>query len=167
MPKADGVLCFSGGVIALLPALRAFARRFCRAETDQEDLVQETVAKALANADKFKAGTNLKSWLFTIEYNAFCTMYGKSRRYGGGRPATAALQVPVPPAQEWAVFGTEFQRELEALPQHYRLAVQWVLVEGNSYEDAARRSGCALGTIKSRVNRGRIRLAKQLMWGTE
>lgn len=163
MPKAVGASCFSGDVIALLPALKAFARRFCRAESDQEDLVQETVLKALANADKFEPGTNLKSWLFTIEYRIFCTTYGRSKRYSVGRE-TGDPQVAVKPAQEWALYATDFQHKLDALPHPYRFAVQWVLVEGATYEDAARRSGCALGTMKSRVNRGRRHLAEQLMW---
>lgn len=163
MPKADVAPCFNADVIALLPALKAFARRFCRAESDQEDLVQETVLKALANADRFAPGTNLKSWLFTIEYRIFCTVYGRSKRFVAGR-ATGDPQVAVKPAQEWALCATDFQHKLEALPHPYRSAVQWVLIEGATYEDAARRSGCAVGTIKSRVNRGRRHLAEQLMW---
>ncbi|KEQ04764.1 sigma-70 family RNA polymerase sigma factor [Pseudorhizobium pelagicum] len=164
MPKVNDLPTFSAEVVALLPALRAFARRFCREQSDQEDLVQETVLKAFANADRFQAGTNLKSWLFTIEYNAFCNIYGRSRRQVIGSNEPAALQVAVKPEQEWAVCAADFAHALSALPHHYRLAVQWVLIEGVSYEDAARRSGCALGTVKSRVNRGRSQLAEQIMW---
>lgn len=164
MPKVNDVSTFSAEVVALLPALRAFARRFCRQQGDQEDLVQETVLKAFANADRFQAGTNLKSWLFTIEYNAFCNIYSQSRRRVFGGNELAALQVAVKPEQEWAVCAADFEHALSALPHHYRLAVQWVLIEGVSYEDAARRSGCALGTVKSRVNRGRSQLAEQIMW---
>ena len=60
-------------IVRLIPALRAFARTFCRNPSDADDLVQETLMKALANLDKFEPGTKLKSWLFTIMRNTFYT----------------------------------------------------------------------------------------------
>jgi RNA polymerase sigma-70 factor (ECF subfamily) len=164
MQHAEALSTFRAEVLELMPALKSFARRFCREQSEQDDLVQETLLKALANADKFKSGTNLKSWLFTIQRNAFCTMYGRSKREFAGRSENVDLQATVGPAQEWAIRGKEFERELNALPDHFRHAFNLVLIDGLTYDEAARRSGCALGTIKSRVNRARNHLAERIMW---
>jgi RNA polymerase sigma-70 factor (ECF subfamily) len=67
-------------VVALIPALRAFAHTFYRHPNDADDLVQETLVKALSNLDHFKEGTRLKSWLFTIMRNSFCTRYRIAKR---------------------------------------------------------------------------------------
>lgn len=155
---------FGSDVIALIPALKAFARRFCRGQSERDDLVQETLLKALANSDKFQSGTNLKSWLFTIMRNTFCTMYGRSNREFVGKAESVDIQPRVEPAQEWAVLGKELQRELHALPDHYRLAFNLIFIDGVTYEDAARRFGCPIGTVKSRVNRARAQLADRLSW---
>nr|CAD6437875.1 RNA polymerase subunit sigma [Rhizobium sp. Q54] len=164
MRPAEAASTFRADVTKLIPALRSFARRFCREQSRQDDLVQETLLKALANADKFQHGTNLKSWLFTIMRNTFCTMYRQGSREFVGGADSIDLQPSVGPGQEWAVRGKEFERELHALPDHYRMAFNLIFIDGVTYEDAARQAGCPIGTVKSRVNRARAHLAERLSW---
>ena len=141
-----------------LPALRNFARRFHSSPTDVDDLVQETYAKAIANAEKFQQGTRLRSWLFTIMRNTFCTKFGLTRREDVGLADDTALQVSVPATQQWSLRGQELERAISDLPDHHREAIEMIFIDCLSYEDAAQRCGCALGTMKSRVNRARLQL---------
>lgn len=149
-------------MVQLIPALRAFARRLDRSPTNVDDLVQETLTRALANLDKFQEGTSLKSWMFTILRNMFCTKFGLSKRETVGLEDCASGRPTVNAPQEWSVRAHEFHRALLNLPEHYRDAVDIILLQGQSYEVAARRCGCPVGTIKSRVNRARAQLASQL-----
>jgi RNA polymerase sigma-70 factor (ECF subfamily) len=149
-------------VVQLIPALRAFASRFYRSETDIEDLVQETLTKALANIDKFEPGTRLKSWMFTIMRNTFCTRFGVSKREHVGFDDCVADRSSVAATQEWSVRGHELERAVMRLPDHYRTAIQYIFIDGISYETAAARCDCALGTMKSRVSRARQHLAREL-----
>jgi RNA polymerase sigma factor (sigma-70 family) len=145
-----------------IPAIRNFARRFHSSPTDIDDLVQETLMKALANSDKFRSGTQLRSWLFTIMRNTFCTKFGLSTREPVGSSDDTAMQVTVQPVQEWKVRGGEFERALSDLPDHQRKALELVFIDCLSYEEAAGRCGCAMGTMKSRVNRARRSLSDRL-----
>ncbi len=149
-------------MVQLIPALRSFARRLDRSPTNVDDLVQETLTRALANLDKFQEGTSLKSWMFTILRNTFCTKFGLSKRETVGLGDCASARPTVNAPQEWSVRAHEFHRALLSLPEHYRDAVDIILLQGQSYEVAAERCGCPVGTIKSRVNRARAQLASQL-----
>ncbi|MBT9371866.1 sigma-70 family RNA polymerase sigma factor [Rhizobium sp. CSW-27] len=149
-------------MIELIPALRSFARRLDRSPSNVDDLVQETLTRALANLDKFQEGTSLKSWLFTILRNTFCTKFGLAKRETVGLEDCASARPAVNAPQEWSVRAQEFHRAFLGLPPHYRDAVDIILIQGQSYEVAAERCGCPVGTIKSRVNRARAQLATQL-----
>lgn len=149
-------------MIALIPALRSFARRLDRSPSNVDDLVQDTLLRALANIDKFQEGTSLKSWMFTILRNTFCTKFGLAKRETVGLEDCASARPSVNAPQEWSVRANEFHRALLDLPQHYRDAVDIILLQGKSYEAAAELCGCPIGTIKSRVNRARAQLAHQL-----
>lgn len=149
-------------MIALIPALRSFARRLDRSPSNVDDLVQDTLLRALANIDKFQEGTSLKSWMFTILRNTFCTKFGLAKRETVGLEDCASARPSVNAPQEWSVRAHEFHRALLGLPQHYRDAVDIILLQGKSYEAAAELCGCPIGTIKSRVNRARAQLAHQL-----
>ncbi|MGK9055182.1 sigma-70 family RNA polymerase sigma factor [Neorhizobium petrolearium] len=149
-------------VVALLPALRAFARRFERDHDAADDLVQECLMRALSNLDKFKEGTRLRSWLFTIMRNTFCTRYAQRRREPVGEEDCVSTQCSCAPQQEWAYRMYEFRTAFEGLPAHYRSAVDAVLIQGMSYEAAATHCKCRSGTLKSRVNRGRLLLATKI-----
>lgn len=141
-----------------LPVLRNFARRFHASPTDIDDLVQETYVKAIANSEKFQRGTRLRSWLFTIMRNTFCTKFGLTKREDVGLADDTALQVTVPPTQEWALRGRELEKAISDLPEHHRMAIEMIFIDCLSYEDAAQKCGCAIGTMKSRVNRARLHL---------
>jgi RNA polymerase sigma-70 factor (ECF subfamily) len=149
-----------GEIVELIPALRAFARTFCREPTDADDLVQETLTKAIANIDKFKPGTRMKSWLFTIMRNTFCTHYRRSKREQVGLDQAVA-DTPIEPRQEWAVRQTELRKALHRLPPRQRQALVLVTL-GTSYEETARLCDCEIGTVKSRVNRARQELLTEL-----
>jgi RNA polymerase sigma-70 factor (ECF subfamily) len=149
-------------LVPLIPALRRFAKRFCRNNDDADDLVQETLAKALAHLDSFQPGTSLKSWMFTILRNTHHTGYHKQKRTVLGVVDFDQLMPTVGPSQEWVLRKKEFDRVFNTLPRHSQDAATMVLIEGNSYEDASGKFGCAIGTVKSRVNRARKQLADGL-----
>ncbi|QTL03787.1 sigma-70 family RNA polymerase sigma factor [Aquabacter sp. L1I39] len=145
-------------VLELLPALRAFARSLTRNRTEADDLVQETFLKALSNIDKFDPGTNLRAWLFTILRNTYYTEIRKRRRESDGMSSLAQQDTNMGPGQEWSVTLSSLKEALELLPSDQREALVLVGAAGLSYEEAAEVCNCALGTIKSRVNRARAKL---------
>lgn len=149
-------------VVTLIPALRAFARTFHRDVNDADDLVQETLTKALANIHQFQPGTAMKSWLFTIMRNAFYTKIRKSSRESPAVGEDAASRPAVLATQEWTARGREIREALERLPEQQREVVMLIGVLGVSYEEAAQICGCAMGTIKSRLNRARWRLLEEM-----
>jgi RNA polymerase sigma-70 factor (ECF subfamily) len=149
-------------VVALIPALRAFAHTFYRHPNDADDLVQETLVKALSNLDHFKEGTRLKSWLFTIMRNSFCTRYRNAKRETVWIANGLSLKRAVAPEQEWRVRGHELEVACASLPPKYRSAFEFIFIDGRSYEEAADHFHCPIGTIKSRVNRARRHLMIEL-----
>jgi RNA polymerase sigma-70 factor (ECF subfamily) len=153
---------FEIDVIKQIPAMRRFARRFCRSTEDVDDLVQDTILRALTAVDTFKPGTNLKSWMFTILKNLYLTRIAKDKRLVTGIEDFEQFMSHVKPSQEWHMRYKEFEIALGELPKFGRDAVNYVLIDGDSYEDAAEKCGCALGTVKSRVNRARRYLATRL-----
>jgi RNA polymerase sigma factor (sigma-70 family) len=159
-------MCHSGKIEAelleLLPALHKFARRFYSSQNDVDDLVQDTLVKVLSNLDKFEEGTRLKSWMFTIMRNTFCTRFGRSKREYVGIDEVLGQKAIVQPQQEWSLRGQELEEAIEALPKASRDAINIVFIQGENYEEAARRFGCPIGTVKSRVNRARERIAEML-----
>lgn len=149
-------------LLEIMPSLRTFARRFHRSESDIDDLIQETLAKALSNREKFQSGTRLRSWLFTIMRNTFCTKYTVSLRERVGTLEDIAGWGEVPAEQHWKMRGRELARAFSELPDNSRVALSLIFIEGISYEVAAERCGCPIGTVKSRVNRAR-RLLEDLL----
>ncbi len=165
LPSARDCSQFQSELIALIPHLRAFSRKLCRVEVLAEDLVQETLMKAWRARDRFEPGTNLKAWLFTILRNEASSHARRAWREThwnaekGGRIAAA------PNEQEWAVELSDAARALRALPQHQREALLVVGAGGFSHKDGAKICGVAVGTVKSRVARGRAALYKTLNGG--
>lgn len=149
-------------IIKLIPALRAFARTFCRNTTDADDLVQETLLKALANLDKFAPGTRMKSWLFTIMRNTFYTRVKINNREAPGRAECVSGDGVQEPTQELSYRVNEVVEALRRLPPHYREILTLVAVLGESYETAAEICNCAVGTVKSRLNRARHQILLEL-----
>ena len=147
-------------VVALIPALRAFAWSISRNGADADDLVQDTLIKAWSHRDKFETGTNLRAWLFTILRNTYYTAVVRRRREVRDEDDQHARSLTTAPTQEWSLALRALQAALDQLPQEHREALILVGAAGLSYEEAAAICGCALGTIKSRVNRARSRLLK-------
>jgi RNA polymerase sigma factor (sigma-70 family) len=149
-------------VVDLIPALRAFARTFCPDASDADDLVQETLAKALANMDKYQEGTRLKSWMFTIMRNTFYTRIKTYVREAPGAAACVSERPVVEATQEWSVRGREVHDAMNRLSPHHREVLMLIGVLGVSYEEAADICRCAVGTIKSRLNRARLSILEDL-----
>jgi RNA polymerase sigma factor (sigma-70 family) len=149
-------------LVELIPALRAFARSFCRVPDDADDLVQETLTKGLANIDKFEPGTRMKSWLFTIMRNTYYTRIKAADREKPGLLDCASL-IPISEAtQEWSVQSKEVYGAVQMLPEHQREVLMLIGVLGVSYEETAEICGCAVGTVKSRLNRARAGVLEYL-----
>jgi RNA polymerase sigma-70 factor, ECF subfamily len=149
-------------MLAAVPSLRAFAISLCGNVDRADDLVQETVLRALANIDSFQPGTNMSAWLFTILRNLFRSEYRKRRREVEDATGMYAESMKSQPEQASRLEFDELRAALAQLPDDQREAVILVGASGFSYEEAAKICGCAVGTIKSRVNRARGRLAEIL-----
>ena len=149
-------------VLGAVPSLRAFAISLCGNVDRADDLVQETMLRALANIHSFQPGTNMSAWLFTILRNLFRSEYRKRRREVEDADGSYADSLKSQPEQNSRVEFEEFRGALSKLPGDQREALILVGASGFSYEEAAEICGCAVGTIKSRVNRARGRLADLL-----
>jgi RNA polymerase sigma factor (sigma-70 family) len=149
-------------IVALIPALRAFAWTFCSNSDDADDLVQETLVRAIKSFDQYSEGTRLKSWLFTIMRNTFSTRYRKREREMVGIPQGMLDNLTTPPPQEWTVHAKEVYAALMRIPRQYRTVLILVVLMNESYEDVAKICGCKVGTVKSRMNRARQRLKEEL-----
>jgi RNA polymerase sigma-70 factor (ECF subfamily) len=147
-------------VLAAVPSLRAFAISLSGNVDRADDLVQETMLRALANINSFQPGTNMSAWLFTILRNLFRSEYRKRRREVEDTDGSYADSLKSQPEQVGRVEFEEFRTALGKLPPDQREALILVGASGFSYEEAAEICGCAVGTIKSRVNRARGRLAE-------
>jgi RNA polymerase sigma-70 factor, ECF subfamily len=149
-------------ILATVPRLRAFAVSLTASPDRADDLVQETMVRALTHIAQFQPGTNLRAWLFTILRNQFNSEY-RQRRWT--IEDTDGIYVDslktVPQQGSWLEF-QELRIALTKLPPEQREAIVLVGASGMTYEEAASICGCAIGTIKSRVNRGRTRLAQLL-----
>lgn len=145
-------------ILAAVPNLRAFAISLSGNVDRADDLVQETLAKAIANIHTFQPGTNMPAWLFTILRNLFRSEYRKRRREVEDADGRYADTLKSQPEQSSRLEFEELRRALAQLPDDQREALILVGASGFSYEEAAKISGCAVGTVKSRVNRARNRL---------
>jgi RNA polymerase sigma-70 factor (ECF subfamily) len=149
-------------MLAAVPSLRAFGISLCGNVDRADDLVQETLLRALAHIDSFQPGTNMSAWLFTILRNLFRSEYRKRRREVEDPEGNYAETLKSQPEQTGRVEFQEFREALSKLPADQREALILVGASGFSYDEAAEICGCAVGTIKSRVNRARNRLADML-----
>ncbi len=149
-------------LIAQTSNLRAFARSLVHDPTRADDLVQETILKAWSNLSSFKEGTNMRAWLFTILRNTFYSEIRKHRREVEDVDGRYAAQVPDKPTQQGILDLRDFNKAFVTLPADQREALTLVGASGFSYEEAAAVCGCAVGTVKSRVNRARARLTELL-----
>jgi RNA polymerase sigma-70 factor (ECF subfamily) len=149
-------------MLGAVPRLRAFAISLCGNVDKADDLVQETLVRALSHLDQFEPGTNMPAWLFTILRNLFRSDYRKRRREVEDDDGSYADSLKSQPEQSGRLEFEELPEALAKLPADQREALILVGASGLSYEEAAQICGCPIGTIKSRVNRARGRLAELL-----
>ncbi len=145
-------------LISTIPALRAFARSLTYRTADADDLVQETLARALANIHQFTPGTSLRAWLFTILRNCHYTRAKRQQREQLEADPHELRPVWAEPGQEWSVSIRRLGAALDKLPAPHREVLLLTSAAGLNYDEAAAVCGCAVGTIKSRVSRARARL---------
>ncbi len=150
---------------AVIPHLRAFGRSLSGSRDLADDLVQETLLKAWAARKRFQAGTNMRAWTFIILRNLFLSQMRRARFKGEWDDVTAAKILAAPASQDKHIELGDMQRALLHLPQPQREALILVGAGGFAYEEAADICGCAVGTIKSRVARGRVALEALLTGG--
>lgn len=152
-------------LVAAIPNMRAFAMSLCGNRDRADDLVQEALVKAWNHLDSFEVGTNLKAWLFTILRNAYFSELRKTKREVADSEGLIAARVAIPAEQHAHLELKDLGAALTSLPPDQREALILVGAEGFSYEDAASISGCAVGTVKSRVNRARAKLNELMATG--
>jgi len=168
---------FERDVIPQLGQLYPAALRMTRNPTDAEDLVQETSVKAYAAFAQFTPGTNLRAWLNRILTTTFINVYRKRRRepqqaLGSDlqewQMSADRLTPPVPSAEAEALDRTtdsDLLRALRDLPGEFRTAVYLADIEGYPYREIAEIMGTPVGTVMSRLHRGRRKIREQLMAG--
>jgi RNA polymerase sigma-70 factor (ECF subfamily) len=156
---------FKDQLAQVIPHLRAFGRSLSGSRDLADDLVQETLLKAWAARKRFQAGTNMRAWTFIILRNLFLSQMRRARFKGEWDELTASKLLAAPASQDRHVELGDMQRALMHLPQPQREALILVGAGGFAYEEAAEICGCAVGTIKSRVARGRVALEALLADG--
>lgn len=149
---------FKEQLAQVIPHLRAFGRSLSGNRDTADDLVQETLLKAWAARERFQAGTNMRAWTFIILRNLFLSQMRRSKFKGEWDDLTADKLLAAPASQDRHVELGDMQRALMELPETQREALILVGAGGFAYEEAAEICGCAVGTIKSRVARGRTAL---------
>jgi RNA polymerase sigma-70 factor, ECF subfamily len=158
---------FRDQLIAAIPGLRAFGLSLTARNDRADDLVQETLMKAWKHHDSFEAGSNLKAWLYTILRNEFYSQLRKRRREVEDADGFYSSRAAVHPEQDGHLDMADLRAALAKLPEDQREAIVLVGASGFSYEEAAEICGVAVGTIKSRVNRARGKLADLLKIGSD
>lgn len=153
-------------LVALLPRLRRFARSLTHHAADADDLVQLALERALQKIGQWRAGTRLDSWMFGIIHNAWIDeIRARRRRERVLAPAEAGAQV-ADAASEAPIQRLSLEAAFAQLPEEQRAAVSLVLVEGLSYKEAAALLEVPIGTLTSRIARGRATLSA-LLGGSE
>src|SRR6478609_5224597 len=162
-PKREAA--FKAELVALIPHLRAFARTLAGDPTAADDLAQDAMMKAWDARASFQLGTNMKAWTFMILRNQFYSEKRRSWRQSQLDQEAAERTLVAVDDPEAPVALDELRQGLAMLPQPQREALILVGAGGFAYEEAADICGCAVGTIKSRVARGRVALEALLTGG--
>ncbi len=150
---------FRDQLVALLPSLRAFSRGLCGHRDMADDLAQDTMMRAWAARESYTQGSNFRAWMFMIMRNQFYTAIRKNARMTSLDPEFAERVLVVAPAQHNGINVDDVAKALQTLPAEQREVLLLIGANGLSYEEAAEVIGCAMGTVKSRLARGRIALA--------
>ncbi|HBS50946.1 MAG TPA: RNA polymerase subunit sigma [Rhodobacteraceae bacterium] len=149
-------------LVGHMKVLRAFALSLTRNSAAADDLVQDTVLKAWSNLDKFQEGTNMRAWLFTILRNTFYSERRKAVREVADSDGAMTERLPEKPSHDGRLQLADFRTALAELPPEEREVLTLIGVLQYSYEEAAEVCGVKVGTIKSRLNRGREALAERM-----
>ena len=160
--RSEGEQMVTNDMVALVPQLHTFARSLTRDGVRADDLVQEALMRAIDNIERFKPGTNLKAWLFTIVRNEHYSQLRRRKFEAHGVDTSLLPEPSVPPDHDGKLELRELNRALASLSPGQRTALILVSASGFSYEEAAAICGCAVGTIKSRVARARETLVEIL-----
>lgn len=158
---------FREQVIAAIPSLRAFGLSLTARADRADDLVQETLMKAWKHYDSFEPGSNMKAWLYTILRNEFYSQLRKRKREVEDADGYYSSKVAVHAEQQGHLDMADLRTALAKLPDDQREALVLVGASGFSYDEAAEICKVAVGTIKSRVNRGRAKLVELLDIGAD
>jgi RNA polymerase sigma-70 factor (ECF subfamily) len=174
IPRA-GQVRFEESILALLPVLQRVAFRLTKGAHDAEDLVQETVTRALTFRHQFRAGSNLRAWLITIMRSIAVSTYRRNYRAPQMQRLDESQQEPAlygpggrrgSPSAEQMMLHTWLDHDLVAalasLPEPFRQVIELCDIEGRTYQETAQVLGCPPGTVMSRLHRGRARLRKVL-----
>lgn len=156
--KLDPDKVFRDQLVALLPSLRAFSRGLCGHREMADDLAQDTIMRAWAARESYTQGTNFRAWMFMIMRNQFYSTIRKNSRTTSLDPEVAERVLVVAPAQQNGINVDDVAKALQRLPAEQRETLLLIGANGLSYEEAADVMGCAIGTVKSRLARGRTAL---------
>jgi RNA polymerase sigma-70 factor, ECF subfamily len=160
--SAGRAIAFDSELVTHAPALRSFAWSLCGSRALADDLVQETCESALAHAKSFTPNTNMRAWLFTILRNKYYTHLRDRRREVEDADGKYADGLTAMPVQNHSVDLADLKAALQRLPRAQCEALLLVGQGGFTYEESALSGRCAVGTIKSRTHRARLRLAALL-----
>lgn len=153
---------FRDELVALLPSLRSFARGLCGWRNIADDMVQDAMLRGWAARASYAPGTNFRAWMFMILRNQFYTTLRKDKRIESWDPEVAERVLVEAPAQQGALHLADVARAMQRLPAEQREVLMLIGANGASYEEAAEIIGCAVGTIKSRLARGRKALTAMI-----
>lgn len=156
---------FKEQMLALIPSLRAFTRGLCHDVTLADDIAQDAMMRAWAARDSFTPGTNFRAWMFTIARNQFYTHRQVAGRFTTCDPEAAERILIQMPNQEMNMHLHDVDTALQKLPPQQREILLLIVGSGMTYEEAAIVADCTVGTVKSRLARGRVALLKLLAEG--
>ena len=151
-----------------IPRLRRYARALTRDTQRADDLVQDTLVRALVKQDRWEPGTNLRAWLFTLMHNQYVNNVRRANRETGTidiDDVSSSLVATTDPTASRQLY--ELERALGQLAAEQREVILLVGLEGFSYEDAAKILAVPVGTVRSRLSRGRESLRRQFGIGDE
>jgi RNA polymerase sigma-70 factor (ECF subfamily) len=165
---ANDLASLKAGLAELTPELRARAYVLCHNVATAEDLVQDTIERALKFASQYEHGTNVRAWVYQILFSVFVTRYRRCRREAIALSSLATDPSAWTSAERFAApdvatsLSPETKRTLDALPEAFRTVLELVDIDDCTYREAASELGVPVGTVMSRLHRGRKLLASQL-----
>ena len=166
---AHDLKALEAGLCTLLPELRGRACRLAGDPTTADDIVQDTVERALKFSAQYERGTNLRAWVYQILFSVFVTRYRRSRREKNAMRVLASDPCAWTMPERFAAPDTSAplmpstQGKLDALPETFRTVLKMVDLDELTYREAANELGVPVGTVMSRLHRGRKLLATQML----